>query len=45
MVGLYVGKGGISWDFRSVLEGKIEIHYNQKESIAKGMVVLDGFGK
>jgi hypothetical protein len=31
-VGLYVGKGGISWDFRrSVIEDKFEILYDQKE--------------
>jgi len=44
-VGLYVGKGGISWDFRSVLEGRFEILYDQKGSIGKGTVVLSGFGK
>jgi hypothetical protein len=45
-VGLYVGKGGISWDFRrNVLEGRFEILYSQKGSIGKGTVVLGGFGK
>jgi hypothetical protein len=42
---LYVGKGGISWDFRSVREGRFEILHDQKGSIGKGMVVLGGFGK
>jgi len=45
-VGHYVGKGGISWDFRrSVLEGRFEILYDQKRSIGKGTFVLGGFGK
>jgi hypothetical protein len=44
-VGLYVGKGGIRWDFRSVLEGRFEILYDQKWSIGKGIVVSSGFGK
>jgi hypothetical protein len=45
-VGLYVGKGGIRWDFRrSVLEGRFEILYKQKGSIGKGTIVLNGFGK
>jgi hypothetical protein len=45
-VGLYLAKGGISWDFRrSVLEGRFEILYDQKESIGKGTFVLGGLGK
>jgi hypothetical protein len=41
-VRLYVGKGGIR---RSVLEGRFEILYDQKESIGKGTIVSGGFGK
>jgi hypothetical protein len=44
-LGSMLAKGGISWDFRSVLEGRFEILYNQKGSIGKGTVVLGGFGK
>jgi len=45
-VELYVGKGGISWDFRrSVVEGKFEIFCDQKVSIGKFLVVSSGFGK
>jgi len=35
---------GISWDFRSVLEGRFEILYDKKGSIGKILAISGGFG-